>query len=57
MKSKKLFLVILFITIFLSLLCIWIHKNSHLKYQNVELSGNKNKNCIRSTTRDKFTTN
>lgn len=43
MKSKKLFLVILFITIFLSLLCIWIHKNSHLKYQNVELSGNKNK--------------
>jgi len=41
MKLKKLFLVVLSITISLTLLCIWIHKNSYLKPQNIELSANK----------------
>jgi len=43
MKSKKLFLVILFTTISIILLCIWLHNNKHLKFQNIELSDNKNK--------------
>ena len=43
MKSKNLFLVILFITISLILLCIWIDKNRHLELQNIELNGNNNK--------------
>jgi len=42
MKSKKLFLVVIFITTSLILLCIWIYKNSHLKPQNIKLSSNKN---------------
>ena len=43
MKSKNLFLVILFITISLILLCIWMCKNKHLEFQNIELIGNKSK--------------
>jgi len=43
MKSKNLFLVILFITISIILLCIWIHNNKHLKSLNIELNGSKNK--------------
>jgi len=43
MKSKKLFLLILFITIFLILLCVWIDKTRHFEFRNIELNSNKNK--------------
>jgi len=41
MKSKNLFLAILFIILSIIFLCIWIHKNRHLEFQNIELSSSK----------------
>ena len=43
MKSKNLFLVILFMIISLILLCIWIHQKNHLEFKNIEFGSNKNK--------------